>query len=569
MIKHLIRQYLPGPYEILRGWRWGLQEWADSCREKPSLEKKAGLAMQKLTRGLDRWPPNPAKGRILFFMPRGWRVHDATATATAVRLRQRGHHVEFLDCEGEIPFCFMGNIHTPKEWRRACPYCLKVKQHYYREHFPHQPLGALSAEGFAAWQEIDRLSLPECQRYHWHGFDFRKLCELNLQLYLCRTTLSEEDTGLYRELLKTAVLIVDRIPVHLARIRPECVVMINGDYAIERVVGEICRRQGVRYVTHDFAWEGKLAVARNDAIWRQMTFDPVPLLEQALSASEQKTVRRFVEAWIRNDGYIGRTFWSGSQRDEAGIRQQLQLDERPLAVAFTNVTTDTIGLGMDTIFKDMLEWIDYLVGYFERRPQWLLVIRCHPAEARATAYRSNERTEDYLMRTRAQLPANIRLVKSESPINSYSLMRMARCGLVYTSTVGLELAMRGRRVILPAMTHYAGRGFTSDARTKKDYDQLIEGEMARPESLSAYQLQRLYSYVYYLFFERMIPFEPVAIDEKTLEPIVRITDAQRFLPGRLVGLETLCDTITKGTPPMIGRRTSRAKVVNAGTGANA
>jgi capsule polysaccharide export protein KpsC/LpsZ len=56
----------------------------------------------------------------------------------------------------------------------------------------------------------------------------------------------------------------------------------------------------------------------------------------------------------------------------------------------------------------------------------------------------------------------LHVIRPTEKINTYDLMEIAGLGLAYTTTVGMEMAMRGVPVILAGQTHYRGRGFTHD-----------------------------------------------------------------------------------------------------------
>ena len=54
------------------------------------------------------------------------------------------------------------------------------------------------------------------------------------------------------------------------------------------------------------------------------------------------------------------------------------------------------------------------------------------------------------------------MIGPQEKVNTYDLVEVADVGLVYTTTVGLEMALQGLPVIVSGMTHYRGRGFTLD-----------------------------------------------------------------------------------------------------------
>ena len=54
------------------------------------------------------------------------------------------------------------------------------------------------------------------------------------------------------------------------------------------------------------------------------------------------------------------------------------------------------------------------------------------------------------------------MIAPTEKVNTYDLIAAADVGLVYTTTVGLEMAMCGIPVIVVGDTHYRERGFTND-----------------------------------------------------------------------------------------------------------
>jgi len=80
--------------------------------------------------------------------------------------------------------------------------------------------------------------------------------------------------------------------------------------------------------------------------------------------------------------------------------------------------------------------------------------------------------------------------------------------LVYTTTVGLEMAMHGLPVIVAGQTHYRQRGFTYDPDSWVSYFKLLGQILENPAAfrLSREQIQRAWQYAYRFFFEYPQPF---------------------------------------------------------------
>jgi len=108
------------------------------------------------------------------------------------------------------------------------------------------------------------------------------------------------------------------------------------------------------------------------------------------------------------------------------------------------------------------------------------------------------------------------LIKPEEKINTYDILEIADLGLVYTTTVGLEMAMRGIPVIVAGQTHYRDRGFTYDPDSWDVYFETLNSLLGDLESaqLSQSQIELAWRYAYLFFFEFPKPFPWHLLDLK-------------------------------------------------------
>ncbi len=85
---------------------------------------------------------------------------------------------------------------------------------------------------------------------------------------------------------------------------------------------------------------------------------------------------------------------------------------------------------------------------------------------------------------------------------------MADLGLVYTTTVGMEMAMKGLPVIVSGQTHYRGRGFTYDPDSWVSYFKLLGQMLEHPSNfmLTREQSELALQYIYGFFFDFPRPF---------------------------------------------------------------
>lgn len=117
-------------------------------------------------------------------------------------------------------------------------------------------------------------------------------------------------------------------------------------------------------------------------------------------------------------------------------------------------------------FSSMLQWVRETATFFASRKDAQLLIRCHPVEGK---YHTTQKVEEVVRETLPSVPENVIIISAENELNTYSLMEHATAGIVYTSTTGLEMLMRGIPVVIGGPAHYGCKGFTRDVETPEGY----------------------------------------------------------------------------------------------------
>ena len=147
---------------------------------------------------------------------------------------------------------------------------------------------------------------------------------------------------------------------------------------------------------------------------------------------------------------------------------------------FTNVTWDSAAIGLDGAFGDVR---DRLVGTLGHLVVWTdvdVVVRIHPSEVVLPKWRTREPMQDVIDKAFPALPPHVRVVAADDPTSSYGLLEGADVGLVYTSTIGLELALNGLPTVVGGRPHYAAKGFTLEATDPTDHARVLDRVLADP-----------------------------------------------------------------------------------------
>ncbi|HYM54790.1 MAG TPA: hypothetical protein VES97_05470, partial [Solirubrobacteraceae bacterium] len=204
---------------------------------------------------------------------------------------------------------------------------------------------------------------------------------------------------------------------------------------------------------------------------------------------------------------------------------------------FTNVTWDSATIGHDVGFASMFDWVEHAVRV-AGRDDLVLVVRIHPAEGR---WGTREDVQEVITSRLGQIPANVRFVSAQDALSSYALLDITDLVLTYTTTVGLEAAVRGKHVAVAGDTHYRGRGFTTDITGPDDLARVLGLE---PSPLPAESVELAIRYAHMFFLRAMIPFPLIDAQDGKVKRFPR--RAAELAPGADTYLDWICERILDG-----------------------
>jgi hypothetical protein len=290
---------------------------------------------------------------------------------------------------------------------------------------------------------------------------------------------------------------------------PDAVVIPNGSILEFGIVYRVASYLGIPLVTYEFGEQRqRLWLAQDAEVMRQPTDDLWGERgRQGLSETQLQQVRELFASRQRASLYenFARRWQGVPSAGGAQVRESLGLDHRPVALLATNVIGDSLTLGRQVFSDSMTEWLVRTVKYFARHPEAQLVVRIHPGELITKGPSVAGVVQQALPE---RLPENITLVPADAQVNTYDLVEIADLGLVYTTTVGMEMAMSGVPAIVIGQTHYRGKGFTLDPDTWQAYFDLLDRALAGPQEFrpSQEQVGAAWEYAYRFFFEYPHPF---------------------------------------------------------------
>ncbi len=494
---------------------------------------------QRQARGLTQvlGPDNGDGSRVLFVCPRDWAEHVHYQAVLGQALRIRGARVNFLGCGGGLEICDRANTYeAPPMPCRTCHGYVDASLRAHRFALRHLS-DWWGSDGGIDWPELDEISREDLVSVENGGLALGELVDIPLKWFLCAADLDDDPLASLttRRFLRSARRIQQAAEAALDELRPDVVVLLNGLFLFESIIWEVCRRRGIDVVTYERAFLKETLVFSRDVpagfYDLSSSWDPT----RRLHDSEEQELDDYLAARSRGDAFD--QFWSFG---EASLESQ----QGRLVSLFTNLTWDTAVIGRDSAFPGIRSWLEAVVTSMAARPQHRLVIRVHPSEQFLPGKVTRDSLESWLADQFPDLPPNVTVVGAGDVASSYPLMEASDVGLVYTSTTGLELALRGVPVIVAGKTHYRGKGFTHDVSDPVQFERVLDDLLELPSS-GAPDVDLARRYAHFFFFEAPVS-APGVIEPWPGLARLTIDSLDDLRPGVDADLDLICDGILTG-----------------------
>lgn len=314
-------------------------------------------------------------------------------------------------------------------------------------------------------------------------------------------------------------------------------VVNNGYLLFEAIACTLAQRRGISYMTYEtYLGNNSLIYKKNGPVmelgwtaeYRAFLngFQITPLIREKV-AEFFANLRRGVEMYaVLNTGHrAGRLAGAG-----------------PYACLFTNLNYDTAVIDRNHTFPDMKTWIMEVISWWKtNRPPMKLVIRVHPGELKlVTASR------EFLGDTIAEAiggDENIILFDAGDKVNSYRLIEDMRFALIYSSTIGLEIAWDNKPCLVAGMPWFRDRSFVIYPGDKDAWFRELE-TLTIGKSTFTPDRDELVKTTWFVYFNRMKRFSGLRLYTPREEPATEASSPQQILNDNEAVFNEFCDELT-------------------------
>lgn len=328
---------------------------------------------------------------------------------------------------------------------------------------------------------------------------------------------------------------------------PDIVISHDSNYSVWDILCQLAERKKIPYYDYYMGSRGDGSVlyiqdqtAVNGDIsetWR--TWKKTTLTEQ-----QNKRLDQFIEMMDGGALFKLKDTIARENTEELNCLLNRMDLSKPIALWGANISWDCAALDKDIFFDNMYKGVNETIKWFQKNPQYQLLIKAHPFEKNKSIPDAGHTLVNEITKIIKNIPKNVFIIPSGSTIKTSQLMQYCKMAIVHTSTMGLDFALRGKPALTTADSHYRNKGFTFDPENKAEYFLQLKRILDSRESPAAIkkriELSRKYSYLY--FFRYYIHSNIFLWNYQGLHKL-NLKSYKELLPGNNKFFDYLCDSI--------------------------
>ena len=441
--------------------------------------------------------------RILSFSPHNYfPVHSYPEGLFLDNLVQQGHEVLTVNCNGVLKgfcLCFFNTTISQKDiHRRRCLTCKRIRDDVNKE-FKLRSIYLdtyLEAKDYRDTENIlININVSNIHDFLIDDIPIGKYSgyEFNLNHKLNSGNIPEHLWTERREILRNSILTHKAIHKIYNSFKPDRTVAYNSLYSVNRVV---CAVSELQKIPHFSIHAGNNLDTRLQQLMVYKGYgyvvnnrDFVTLSRNKPCTSEQlKSVRKHIfELFAAKSPWVytqkSRNLSTSSLRKTLNItlKQKVLLavmrsnDERKAAEDSGFIFHDST-----PIFKDQIEWCNFLINYAFKNPNNFIIFRVHPREFpnKREGVTSQFAKEFLKFIKKSTIPSNFYFNLPVDKISVHDLYKITDLVLNNSSTVGLEASLLGIPVIGCGDVLYSfDPALQKEPRSMDDYSRMISREV--------------------------------------------------------------------------------------------
>lgn len=460
-------------------------------------------------------------------------------------------------CDGSPVACIgreIINDETFPYWSKRCPGCYEnCRDEAISFGLKTQKIGQLaSADTLSKLREISQsIDIADITSYSYRGINVGTHT-LSSAIRYYKGKITEIENNILREFFFSSMVIAEAAINKIETFQPAVILMSHGAYSTWGPALEAAMIRDVPIVKFGGAYRKQCMYYHkvksnmtnfhfgylSDAEWEKR-------LKTPFTSKEEKRLKKYLEErYVSGMHNFKDIKMSQTSEGKQALFNKLTLtDCKPVWCVFTPIGWDSSANLAQMAFRDFYEWTIETVKIISDidSVQWL--IKTHPAER---MYATVDGIGELIRVNFPDLPANIKVIPSDTDINTYNLMRVITGGITCYGTVGLELATLGKPAIVAGDAYYSRRGFTYDALTVDEYKDLLKNVNNIPPSITMEQREKAIKFAYSYYIQRQLPLRMFIRDSDGNALCFDWDKIDSLIPGKDPVIDLICNRFFEG-----------------------
>lgn len=497
-----------------------------------------------------------------------WGFADAPLAFESVigkSLQQRGHNVASLSCNGALPACqwnISGNNRPKNRYpenlifkSNALSRCKKCDRSIDKvcKSSDIRKISLIDYEDSREILDIEKKieNINPKVPFFYKGININEHVTSTILRVNLRGTLVDDDRTnyLYKRFASSAVKLINCLEKFIKEYKPDRLVCVHGIYLEHGILVSVANKHGIPIVVWGTPYrKNTVQLSHNDTYHRERIYESNSVWEDIiLDKSMNKKLDLYANSKV-SGGRDNVNYHPTPIINKNKIFEKLGLKEnKPIVTLFTNVLWDAQIFYASNAFENLLDWIFQTIEFY-RDKETQLIIRIHPAESKG-GFTTSQPIANEIFNKFPKLSNNIKIVKPESDISSYTLAEISNVNVVYGTNMALEIALRGHPLMIVGECVARGKGFSYDVNSSNEYFMMLKN-LHSISPLTDHQIERARKYAYHLYFRRWIDFSKYSTSS-----IGKGTTRHAVLNFRRVdelqedeGVDVICDGIINQSP---------------------
>jgi len=452
-------------------------------------------------------PESEREGYVLLPLIPGYRTLALRFCVLGHAFRARGYEPLVLRDDANLPI--RPELTVDNERKVLSVEGCRYRARRYPELFGIETVSIGEAlDGSSERPTVGDLDETELRSVTYRGVDVSSCAMASTRKYLKEYSFDltdPEPRRVFEDCLRGAMMIADSTRELIDSYDIEVALVNEAHYIQGRVPLDLCESAGVNVYSQKNGYHrGKIMFgtpANRDYMGQFADEDlTASAVDTTLSNRQRERIESLMEK--RRSGTV--TPYKYTTDNESSV----DTERDKLVGIFSNILWDGALEPEQSLYRDVREWFDDTVEAAARNADTQFVIKAHPGEAKRN---TNEGLADWVEEDYTPLPENVDFLPPDTEVNTYALIDDLDAGIVYASTVGLEMALDGVPVLVGGYPPYHGFGITHDPASKSEYVAQIRNVGALEHS--AERKRRAWRFAYFLFVCKHLEFPPLADPE--------------------------------------------------------